>query len=193
MRPKKENSTESSKMSIDSLAEFVAKERKKQRLSYRRLAEKGRIDHNYISRLEKSKQLGSPESLIGLARGLGFRPGELFDVLADEPPPPPNPPPPPDNELLKVVIGAVIEYLKNTDNLAELQELISAMASPYDKRYGAVQPVVEDVSKEMGKGRKDISKPRSFKKKEPPPQKQPPPGKAANEQLIQDTTVDNPD
>jgi transcriptional regulator with XRE-family HTH domain len=51
--------------------------------SKRKLAMMSDISESYIRRLLSGKQVGSPESLISVARALGIRPGLLLDTLAD--------------------------------------------------------------------------------------------------------------
>jgi transcriptional regulator with XRE-family HTH domain len=150
-RTKLKDNAESSQMSLASLAKIVKEKRESMGMSFRQLAKKADVSHNWIYRLELGEQLGSPDSLVRLARAIGMRPGDLFDIYADEPPRESTPKmPTPDNELIKVVISAVLEYLRNKDNLAELQELIEAMGLDKDKRYTDLKDIVGDLSGTIG-------------------------------------------
>lgn len=72
-------------MSEQSLGEFVRKRRKELGLSQEKLAELVKMNTAYIGRLEVGKQVGSPTSLIAVAKALRVRPGKLLDVLGDIP------------------------------------------------------------------------------------------------------------
>ena len=146
------------------------------------LAEKLVISTSYVEKIESGKRVPSPEILAEMADLLGVRPSELMAVLADEPPGKTAPAlPMPDQELIAAIIKSVLEYLKNTDNLAGLQEIIGAvMNSNYDKKYNAVQPIVKDVAEALGVGDKKPTKARSFKERGKP---LPPPDKAKKNRL----------
>ena len=63
------------------LGEAIRAKRKKRHLSQERLAEKADLSTVFISRVERGKESPSIDSLVKIARALGFRPRDLVREL----------------------------------------------------------------------------------------------------------------
>ena len=178
--------SESEKMFVEKLAEYVKSRRLALGISQREVARRGGIDFNYVSRLENMARLGSFENLIGLARGLDVRPGVLLDVLAGYEAGDADALRLMDSNLRKVILTDVMEYLREASKLAELEELFLPMGK---SKPGSEQPATGDsggesleevfdrLARKLGSGHNKIdhSKPGYVPAKPTPGQSPPPP------------------
>jgi transcriptional regulator with XRE-family HTH domain len=167
---KQNNPLESIKpLSTQDLGDFVREKRVEKKMSGRKLAKLSHNDPNYISRLERGIQVGSPESLIAVADALEVRPGILLDKLAglsieaDSITMV-------DADLRKAILVSVGEYIIKAELSPEIQELIDIVATKYKQAKAeqekSVPENLQDRAKEIGSG-KDINlgKPNAVKPK----------------------------
>jgi len=71
--------SEQNKLLLTLMGAKLAKVRKSQNISYRRLAQMCKVDHSQISKLEKGEVFVQLDTLFDITNALGIHPKELFD------------------------------------------------------------------------------------------------------------------
>jgi transcriptional regulator with XRE-family HTH domain len=87
MRPQEKKRREVYKqMNMDtSLGEFIREKRKALGLTQEELCEKVGIEQGYLTQIERNKRIGSPETIVRIARALGIKPPyKIFAVFDEE-------------------------------------------------------------------------------------------------------------